>query len=452
MESNTDSIREPGGLALLTAAVDALAAEDLTRLPDGEAAARVLVLRWLLDRLEGQWLRELAGVDGRGAAGAEDGTPADSTAGWLRGRLRAGHTQAGGWVRTARALFRGPLGGTGRALATGELSVTHAAVLACGTHDLPPGTVADAEPMLLEAAGRLDPPRLRRAVAHLHEVADPEGAETRVQRQHDRRGLWLSPTLAGMVAIDGLLEPEAGEILLTALEPLARPANAEDQRSGAQRRADALTELARRALEGGRLPNSGGVRPQVTVTVELASLLGQPDLPGAEGGWVGPLPAETVRRLACDATLTRVLVTRHHGEDRHHCGHHPVIEPHGGHGPHPAQPDNATGDLAARLRAAMVLLPPALGGAPTQPLEVGRATRVVAAAQRAALAVRDGGCRFPGCDRPPAWCEAHHLRHWVHGGTTDLGNLVLLCRAHHRAVHEGHQRLHPPHRQQPTAA
>jgi hypothetical protein len=190
----------------------------------------------------------------------------------------------------------------------------------------------------------------------------------------------------------------------------------------------------------------------VTVTVELASLLGQPDLPGAEGGWVGPLPAETVRRLACDATLTRVLVTRRHGGDRHHCGHHPVIEPHGGHGPHPAQPDNATGDLAARLRAAMVLLPPALGGAPTQPLEVGRATRVVAAAQRAALAVRDGGCRFPGCDRPPAWCEAHHLRHWVHGGTTDLGNLVLLCRAHHRAVHEGHQRLHPPHRQQPTAA
>jgi hypothetical protein len=454
MESNTDSIQEPGGLALLTAAVDALAAEDLTRLPDGEAAARVLVLRRLLDRLEGQWLRELAGVDGRGAAGAEDGTPADSTAGWLRGRLRAGHTQAGGWVLTARALFGGPLGGTGRALAAGELSVTHAAVLACGTHDLPPGTVADAEPMLLEAAGRLDPPRLRRAVAHLHEVADPEGAETRVQRQHDRRGLWLSPILAGMVAIDGLLEPEAGEILLTALEPLARPANAEDQRSGAQRRADALTELARRALEGGRLPNSGGVRPQVTVTVELASLLGQPDLPGAEGGWVGPLPAETVRRLACDATLTRVLVTRRHGGDRHHCGHHPVIEPHGGHGPHPhpAQPDNATGDLAARLRAAMVLLPPALGGAPTQPLEVGRATRVVAAAQRAALAVRDGGCRFPGCDRPPAWCEAHHLRHWVHGGTTDLGNLVLLCRAHHRAVHEGHQRLHPPHRQQPTAA
>src|SRR6266508_4326105 len=108
MESNTDSIQESGGLAPLAAAVDALAAEDLTRLPDGEAAARVLVLRRLLDRLEGQWLRELAGVDGRGAASAEDGTPADSTAGWLRGRLRLGGGAARQAVRTARALFRGP--------------------------------------------------------------------------------------------------------------------------------------------------------------------------------------------------------------------------------------------------------------------------------------------------------------------------------------------------------
>jgi hypothetical protein len=94
-------------------------------------------------------------------------------------------------------------------------------------------------------------------------------------------------------------------------------------------------------------------------------------------------------------------------------------------------------------------------------LEVGRATRVVAPAQRSALSVRDGGCRFPGCDRPLAWCDAHHLRHWVHGGATDLGNLVLLCRGHHHAVHEGGWRLHrhadgtftatPPHRRQPAA-
>jgi Domain of unknown function (DUF222)/HNH endonuclease len=448
MESNRSSVAaQPDGLGPLAAAVDGLAAADLAALPDAEAAQRVLALRNLLDRLEGQWLRELAVVDGLGAAGADTGVVAPSTAAWLRGRLRAGHTTAHRWVQTARALFRGPLAGTGQALTEGELSPSHAAVLAAGTQDLPAATTAEAEPVLLELAGRLDPPGLRKVLDHLRDVADPEAVDARAQRQHDRRGLWLSPTLAGMVALDGLLEPEAGETLLTALEPLARPASAEDDRSGSQRRADALTELARRALEGGRLPHSGGVRPQVIVTVDLVSLLGQPGLPGANGAWTGPLPAETARRLACDAAVTRVLVARDHRDGQavdgghHHQGYHRP-----GHGP------GDTGDLATQLRAAIAVLPPTLGGPATQPLEVGRATRVVSAAQRTALGVRDGGCRYPGCDRPPAWCEAHHLRHWLHGGPTDLDNLVLLCRAHHRAVHEGHRRLHPPHREQPTAA
>jgi HNH endonuclease len=123
---------------------------------------------------------------------------------------------------------------------------------------------------------------------------------------------------------------------------------------------------------------------------------------------------------------------------------------------------NGAGGLAGRLQAAIRLLPPALGGAPTQPLEVGRTTRTVAPAQRNALVVRDGGCAFPGCDRPQGWCEAHHLRHWAHGGPTDLANLALLCWAHHRAVHEGGWQLGrdpdgrltatPPHRRRPTAA
>jgi len=212
MDSNTGSTTgpRPGGLEPLTAAVDALAAEDLTALPAGEAAARVLALRGLLERLEGQWLRELAAVDARGAAGAEAGTQAASTAAWLRGRLRAGGATASGWVRMARALFRGPLSGTARALAAGELSTSHAAVLAHGTQDLPGPTAAAAEPVLLEAAHRLDPPRLRQVVADLHQVLDPDAADAQAQRQHQRRGLWVGPTLAGMVAVDGLLDPEAG--------------------------------------------------------------------------------------------------------------------------------------------------------------------------------------------------------------------------------------------------
>ena len=91
------------------------------------------------------------------------------------------------------------------------------------------------------------------------------------------------------MAVDGLLEAEAGQTLLAALEPLARPADADDTRSGGQRRADALTELARRNLESGRLPQTGGVRPQLLVTVDLDSLLGRPGTLGGDAGWVGPL-------------------------------------------------------------------------------------------------------------------------------------------------------------------
>jgi HNH endonuclease len=74
-------------------------------------------------------------------------------------------------------------------------------------------------------------------------------------------------------------------------------------------------------------------------------------------------------------------------------------------------------------------------------LDLGRRTPVVSAAQHRALAHRDGGCGFPGCDRPPEWCDGYHIEHWVDGGRTDLDNLVLLCRRHHVACHEGGWRL-----------
>jgi hypothetical protein len=95
-----------------------------------------------------------------------------------------------------------------------------------------------------------------------------------------------------MVAVDGLLEPQAGQTPLAALEPLARPADATDNRSGSQRHADALTELARRQLEAGRLPQSGGVRPRPTVTVDLDSLLGHRGALGGEIDGAGPLDRE----------------------------------------------------------------------------------------------------------------------------------------------------------------
>jgi Domain of unknown function (DUF222)/HNH endonuclease len=462
MDSNTHSTSSPDRLPALAADLQDLAAKPLGGLTDPARADRVRTLRGLMDRLEGQWLGELAAVDARGAAGAEEGIPAGSTAAWLRNRLRMGAGAATSLVRTARALYRGPLAGTAQALVDGTISPAHARVLADSTHHLPTQTTADAEPVLLDAARRLDPPRLRQAIAHLRLVADPDGTDARAERRHQRRGVWVSATWEGMVAVNGLLEPEAGQTLVAALEPLARPANADDPRSGGQRRADALTELARRHLEGGRLPQGGGVRPQLLVTVDLDSLLGHPGGVGGEAGGAWPLDPEACRRLACDGAVTRVLVSRQPLGHRDHGGGHGADDR--------GRPDDRDthrgpaedGSLAARLRAAMRLLPPTLGGAPTQPLEVGRTSRVVTGTQRAALVVRDGGCSFPGCDRPPAWCEAHHLVHWLHGGPTDLQNLALLCRAHHRAVHEGGWRLGrdpdgqltatPPHRRPRAAA
>jgi Domain of unknown function (DUF222)/HNH endonuclease len=450
MDSNTHSTSgsggapgTPGGFAAVVAELQELVDQPRDGLADGARAERFLVLQGLADRVQGQLLAELADVDARGAAGAEQGVPAGSTAGWLRARLHMSAGAAASLVRTARALYRGPLAQTGQALASGAISAAHAQVLAAGTQELPAHVASEAEPELLAAARRLDPPRLRRLVAHLRLVADPEGADTLAERQQQQRGVWVSSTWEGMVAVNGLLEAEAGQTLVAALEPLARPANADDARSGGQRRADALAELARRQLEGGRLPQSGGVRPQLLVTVDLASLLGPGGL-GGEAGGPAILDPETCRRLACDGAVTRVLVSRQPpgpGDPGGDAGHH-----------HPGE-----GSLAAHLQTAMRLLPPTLGGAPTQPLEVGRTSRVVSAAQRAALTVRDGGCAVSGCDRPPAWCDAHHLVHWLHGGPTDLQNLALLCRAHHRAVHEGGWRLGrdpdghlvatPPHRQ-----
>jgi hypothetical protein len=188
----------PDRLAALTADLDGLAAEELDGLSDAALVEWILGLRRLLDRQEGHWLKALATTDARGAAGADQGTQAASTASWLRGRLRLGAGAATSAVRTARALFRGPLSGTAQAPCAGESSVAHASALVQGTSDLPAPVAAEAEPVLVAAARRLAPPRRRRAVTHLRDVADPQGADhQQAEWRHGRRGLWLAPTLGG---------------------------------------------------------------------------------------------------------------------------------------------------------------------------------------------------------------------------------------------------------------
>jgi Domain of unknown function (DUF222) len=251
----------PVGLGGLAAAVDGLAAQPLDGQPDSTLAERVLALQVLVERLEGHWLAELADLDARGAAGADHGLPAGSTAGWLRRRLRLGAGTASSLVRTARADVPRPLTATAEALTAGAISAAHAQVLAAGTQALPDHRAVEAEPVLVDAARRLDPPRLRRVITHLRLVADPDGADACADQQHQRRGLWLAPTWEGMVALQGCWTPRP---VRACWPPWTRwPAHKTPPMTTRVGSAGPtpLCELARRHLEAGRLPQAGGCGP-----------------------------------------------------------------------------------------------------------------------------------------------------------------------------------------------
>jgi len=214
--------------------------------------------------------------------------------------------------------------------------------------------------------------------------------------RHASRALHVHQDEDGMVVLRGRLEPEMGALLIQALtaarETLYQRARVPDGEGGhggvsadtpslAQRQADALALLAETALHHGLDPGAPGERYQVVVHVD-APALAEPAQPGQsvleDGARVSP---ETSRRLACDASR---VVMRH--------------------------------DDAGRV------------------VEIGARTRTIPPALRRALHHRDRGCRFPGCGVSNG--QGHHLRHWAHGGPTTLSNLALLCRRHHRAVHE----------------
>jgi hypothetical protein len=329
-------------------------------------------------------LAAVADADARNLGVAQ----ATDTAGWLRARLLMHPATARTTVRLAHAL-RSDCPATGAALASGALTEAQAQVITETVTDLPPveaKTKAAAEAFLIREAAVLDPVQLRRAGQRLREVlTSTPDADERALRQRDRRALHLVAAHDGMVLLRGQLDAESAAVLHATLDPLAAPRPAEDgapdPRTPAQRRADALTDLARIALASGTLPASGGIRPTLTVTIDHDALTGRIRAAGLlPTGEV--LSAAVTRRIGCDARI----------------------------------------------------LPVVLAG-PSQPLDVGRSTRSIPPAIRAALVARDQGCAFPGCDGPGAWAEGHHIIHWADGGSTSLDNLVMLCLRHHQAVH-----------------
>jgi hypothetical protein len=250
---------------------------------------------------------------------------------------------------------------------------------------LGPDTRAEVEAELARHARTLDASQLailgRRILAYLDQDGrrpDDAPETRRTLRFHDRDGGY---------ELSGWLDREAAEILRCALSPLAAPRPTTDTeidlRTGVQRDADALIELAQRALTEGRLPTEGGERPQVVVTVSLPALQGR--IGTAHLALGGPINADIARRIACDAAVI-----------------------------------------------------PAVLGSKGEPLDIGRASRTVPTAIRRAVILRDGGCAFPGCSAPARWCEIHYIAHWADGGPTSLDNCVALCGRHHRLLHHSH--------------
>jgi len=243
--------------SMMAVLLDRLDAEDPAALTHAELGTQIVQLRRLLDGLEARWLRRLAAFDRRGAAAAAG---AVSTAGWLRAACRLSPGVATDRVQTARRLSVMPA--TDQALAAGELSYPHARLVTTAVAELAEAAGGDvaaaAEAPLLDTARLVDPARLRRQIAHARHALAPEAAAAAAEQSYTRRRLSVSETFDGTVVLDGVLDPEGGAVLLSALTPLAGPAGPADTRTAPQRRADALVELCRRRLDAGDLPDAGG--------------------------------------------------------------------------------------------------------------------------------------------------------------------------------------------------
>ncbi len=363
----------------LRSTVDALRSETLAELPDARVEEDFAELHRAVEQLEVERLRRLAEIERRGLH-ERDGFL--SAAAWLVSRFKVAWGAAREHVRIARALDHMPR--TRRALEEGEVSMSAIRVLVA-VRDASADAFERCEPQLVEAARIHSVSDLQRVAAFWREAVEREQALDGEDRLRARRRLHASVSLLGMVRVDGDLDPETGESLLTALRAVldaeAR-SGAADDRTPAQRRADALGEICRQWLDLAERPAVAGERPHVTVTVDadtLASRRGAGELDHA-----GPVDVDAVRALACEASVMRVVMSGR-----------------------------------------------------AEPLDVGRRTPVVPPSMRRAVIVRDRRCRFPGCDRPHTWCDAHHVVHWADGGPTALANLLLLCRRHHRMVHWG---------------
>jgi Domain of unknown function (DUF222)/HNH endonuclease len=303
---------------------------------------------------------------------------------WIRFNCHQTSTVASDLIAVGTRLERVPE--STQAVANGEIGFPHLKAMVRTANAV--GSKFD-EALLLTKARENSPGKFYYLCNHYRHSAERKGYEGEQADMVENRKLWISTDEVGAVWINGVFDPIGGASIRTALEPLARRSDKHDDRCREKRMADALVDLSLHALDSGLIPQQGSQRTHLQVTVSLETLLGLPGAPGADMEF-SPMPASstTVERLACDASVTRIVLDS---------------------------------------RSAVI--------------DVGRAKRTISGAARKALNVRDRGCKWPGCERPESWTSGHHIRHWTHGGTNESSNLTLLCYRHHWNVHEGGWRI-----------
>ncbi|GED98350.1 HNH endonuclease signature motif containing protein [Gordonia crocea] len=289
-----------------------------------------------------------------------------------------------------------------REVRDGDLTVDHADAVIRGLDHIATRMGADGfdnvrakTATTLLAHARIDQPAqvMEKARELGHELAPLDPPSTPPADNPSLNQASISRTDEGRVTLEADLDQLSGEKLHTALDALAKPIPAPDgspdPRPRSQRTADALVAMISSYLASRNRPTVGGIVPHITMTVPLPTLLGNEGgsvstSRVARLGFTGSVSAETAREIACGSSEVTALIT-----------------------------------------------------ADSVPLDAKRTQRFVTGTLRKALEARDGGCQFPGCGRPPSWCEGHHIQHWADGGETNLKNTVLLCSLHHHTYVHG---------------
>ena len=296
----------------------------------------------------------------------------------------------------------------GEALAAGAIGAEQARTVVASMRKLPAHvdavTRASCEKYLVENGQFLEPKPFAEFARAVVNTCTPDGTPPDDDcADKVELSLGVRNPGTGMTRFHGQLDDIGVELMSQAIDGLSKPQPATDggalsddgtdrtgggrvpdPRSATCRRGQALMEVLRRFLNAGIAPSQGGERPHVTVTISLEDLM----KPSGGVGYLdfgGPISAGIARMLACDAAII-----------------------------------------------------PAVLNSTSQVLDVGRASRLFPTAIRRAIELRDKGCTFPGCDRPAAWTDCHHIVHWTHNGPSSYENGCLLCPKHHSEIHRGH--------------